>query len=62
MSVLRWCKQEVIVCFISSPKELRDLDNQMLGQMEKNKNEIEEAKKALETNKEQIEVNNTEKN
>lgn len=36
--------------------EIADLDNQMLGQMEKNKNEIEEAKKALETNKEQIEV------
>ena len=34
--------------------EIADLDNQMLGQMEKNKNEIEEAKKALETNKEQI--------
>lgn len=25
--------------------EIADLDNQMLGQMEKNKNEIEEAKK-----------------
>lgn len=36
--------------------EIADLDNQMLGQMEKNKNEIEEAKKALETNKEQIEI------
>lgn len=36
--------------------EIADLDNQMLGQMEKNKNEIEEAKKALETNKEQIEL------
>lgn len=36
--------------------EIADLDNQMLDQIEKNKNEIAEAKKTLETSKEQIEV------
>ncbi len=35
--------------------EIADKDNELLEQIEKNKNEIEEAKKTLETNKEQVE-------
>lgn len=36
--------------------EIADKDNELLEQIEKNKNEIEEAKKTLETNKSQVET------